>query len=106
MVYIFGCGFLRSFARFCCLRAPGSVGVDRLGVDAFSVFLLSLKMETIESSDYSSTEIDGDDNTLPNAFLPLPRGENVFVLILGTPTSCANEDQHRVKRHRTDESLA
>ena len=43
MVYIFICGFLRNFASFCFLRAPGSVGVDRFGVDAFSGFLVKLK---------------------------------------------------------------
>ena len=63
-------------------------------------------METIKSSNYSATEIDGDDNTFRSVFLPLPRSENIFLLIPGTPTSCANEDQHRMKRHRTDESLA
>ena len=63
-------------------------------------------MESIKSSDYSSTEIDGDDDTLRNIFLLPSRSEHVFLLIPVTPTSCANEDQHRVKRHRTDESLA
>ena len=39
MAYIFVCRFLHSFASFCCLRRPGSVGVDRLGVEAFSGFM-------------------------------------------------------------------